>query len=188
MVENPSSPFRAARRRKEASGPGGAGRGGAGEEPDDDRRYPRRPVVGIGVVLWRDGKVALIRRGKPPREGQWSLPGGAQKLGETVLAAAAREVREETGLELVEPRIVEVVDLVERDAAGRIRYHYTLIEVTGRARGGEGEAGGDAEALAWFDPEEVAAMSLWEETERVIRKAGEVIGEIGPSSGTAGRG
>ncbi len=188
MVEKPSRPLRAPCRRRSAGRPGEAGHGGSGEGGTDDRRYPERPVVGIGVVLWREGKVALIRRGKPPRAGQWSLPGGAQKLGETVLAAAVREVREETGLELVEPRIVEVVDLLERDEAGRVRYHYTLIEVTGRARGGEGEAGGDAAALAWFDPEEVAAMPLWEETKRVVRKAAEMIGEIGPPSGAAGRG
>ncbi len=147
----------------------------------DERCYPERPLVGIGVVLWRDGRVALVRRGKPPREGQWSLPGGAQKLGETVLAAAAREVREETGLDLLDPRLVDVVDLVERDAEGRVRYHYTLIEVTGRAGGGTGEAGDDAAELAWFTPEEVAAMPLWEETKRIVRRAGEMLGENGPS-------
>ncbi len=152
-----------------------------------ERRYPRRPIVGIGIVLWRDGKLALIRRGKPPREGQWSLPGGAQKLGETVLEAAAREVREETGLDLADAKILDVVDLIERDDAGRVRYHYTLIEVTGRAVGGAGEAASDAAALAWFTPEEAARLPLWEETRRIIRLAAECIATKNSSPGNAGR-
>ncbi len=152
-----------------------------------ERRYPGRPIVGIGIVLWRDGKVALVRRGKPPRQGQWSLPGGAQRLGETVLEAAAREVREETGLDLADARIFDVVDLIERDEEGRIAYHYTLIEVTGRAVGGAGEAASDAAELAWFTPEEVAAMPLWKETRRVVGRAAELLGTGKTSPGAAGQ-
>ncbi len=151
-----------------------------------ERRYPDRPVVGVGIVLWRQGRVALVRRGKPPRQGQWSLPGGAQKLGETVLEAAVREVREETGLALVDPRIVDVVDLVERDAEGRVRYHYTLVEVTGRAVGGTGEAASDAAALAWFTPGEIVALPLWEETKRIVHLAAKKIGESERTSDPAG--
>ena len=151
-----------------------------------ERCYPDRPVVGVGIVLWRQGRVALVRRGKPPREGQWSLPGGAQKLGETVLEAAAREVREETGLDLVDARVVDVVDMVERDEGGRVRYHYTLVEVTGRAVGGPGEAASDAAALAWFTPEEVETLPLWAETKRIVRLAKRKIGETELPSDPAG--
>ena len=86
------------------------------------RPYPDRPLVGVGVVVMRGGKVLLVRRGKPPREGQWSLPGGAQELGETVFEAGRREVREETGVELRPDRMehLAVVDMIERDEQGAV--------------------------------------------------------------------
>ena len=91
------------------------------------REYPERPIVGVGAVVWRGGRLLLVRRGKPPRLGQWSLPGGAQRLGETLVAAIAREVREEAGLEVQRVELLAAVDLVERDEDGRVRYHYTLF-------------------------------------------------------------
>ena len=136
---------------------------------DSARQYPARPLVGIGVVVWRDGKVLLIRRGKQPRKGQWSLPGGAQKTGETVRQAARREVREETGLEVEVAELVDVVDSLERDADGRVRYHYTLVDFSARASAGEAVAGGDAAEVAWRDPADLPGLGLWSETERIIR-------------------
>jgi len=87
------------------------------------REYPDRPFVGIGVIVWCGGRVLLVRRARPPRQGQWSLPGGLQELGEGVLEAARREVREETGLDIDILGIADVVDLIERNDAGRVRYH-----------------------------------------------------------------
>ena len=106
--------------------------------------YPDRPIVGVGAVVWRGDRVLLIRRGKPPRAGQWSLPGGAQQLGETLREAITREVREETGLELAELRLLTTVDLIEREPDGRVRYHYTLVDFTAEAPAGEPLAGDDA--------------------------------------------
>jgi ADP-ribose pyrophosphatase YjhB (NUDIX family) len=139
------------------------------------RDYPKRPIVGIGVVIWRDGRVLLIQRGQPPRAGSWSLPGGVQELGETVSEAARREVREETGLELGELQLVDVVDSIERDAAGRVRRHYTLVDFTAAVAGGSERAGSDAAALAWFDPEELEELGLWPPTLAVIRAARRLI-------------
>jgi ADP-ribose pyrophosphatase YjhB (NUDIX family) len=133
------------------------------------REYPDRPIVGIGVVVCRDGKVLLIRRGKPPRLGQWSLPGGGQMLGETVEAAARREVLEETGLTLRHVELLTVVDLIENDAAGSIRFHYTLVDFVAEAEPGEARAGDDAAAVAWHAPDELAALGLWSETLRIVR-------------------
>lgn len=139
------------------------------------RDFPERPIVGVGVVVWRDGRVLLIRRGKPPRAGSWSLPGGAQELGETVREAARREVREETGLELGELRLVDVVDSIERDDAGRVWRHYTLVDFTATVAGGSERAGSDAAALAWFRPEELEELGLWPATLAVVRAARRLI-------------
>jgi len=136
------------------------------------RDFPDRPIVGVGVVVWRGERVLLIRRGKPPRAGQWSLPGGGQELGETVAATARREVREETGLELATLELLTVVDLVEREpTAERVRYHYTLVDFTAEAAAGEPVAAGDAEAVRWFEMGEIVDLGLWDETVRIISLA-----------------
>jgi ADP-ribose pyrophosphatase YjhB (NUDIX family) len=132
------------------------------------REFPDRPVVGVGAVVWRGERVLLIRRGRPPRLGQWSLPGGGQQLGETLVEAVAREVREETGLIVQEVRFLTTVDLIEREADGRIRYHYTLVDFTAESPHGEAAAGDDAAAVAWFAVDELAALGLWSETLRII--------------------
>ncbi len=137
------------------------------------REHPSRPVVGVGAVILRDDRVLLVRRGRPPRAGQWSLPGGAQKLGETVEEAVRREIREETGLELARIELLAVVDSIHRDPDGRIRYHYTLIDVLGEAAPGEVRPGDDAQEVAWFPLSELERLDLWDETLRVIRLASE---------------
>jgi 8-oxo-dGTP diphosphatase len=134
------------------------------------REYPLRPVVGVGVVVWHGERVLLVRRGQAPRVGQWSLPGGAQELGETVAAAARREVLEETGLEVEIGEVLAAVDMIEREA-GRVRYHYTLIDFSAEAAGPELRPGGDAADARWFTPEEVAGLGLWSETLRIIELA-----------------
>ena len=138
------------------------------------REYPERPIVGVGAVVLRDGKVLLARRGKPPRAGDWSLPGGAQKLGETVFEAARREVEEETGLAIEVLGIVDVVDSIQPDAAGRIHYHYTLVDVFAEAADGVAEANDDAAEVGWFTLDELGSLGLWSETERIIRLAHEM--------------
>lgn len=129
---------------------------------------PDRPLIGVGVVVFKDGRVLLVRRAKPPREGSWSLPGGRQRLGEAVRETARREVREETGLEVEVTALLDVVDSLHRDAAGRIAYHFTLIDFLAEWRGGETVAGGDAAAVTWADPEDLAPYDLWDETVRLI--------------------
>jgi ADP-ribose pyrophosphatase YjhB (NUDIX family) len=133
------------------------------------RDFPDRPIVGVGVVVWRGDRVLLIRRGKPPRVGQWSLPGGGQELGETVAATARREVLEETGLTLASLELLTVVDLIEPEPGStRVRFHYTLIDFTAEAADGEARAGGDAAAVDWFERSGLAELGLWTETRRII--------------------
>jgi ADP-ribose pyrophosphatase YjhB (NUDIX family) len=136
------------------------------------REYPPRPLIGVGIVVWHGERVLLIRRGKPPRVGQWSLPGGAQKLGETVAEAARREVREETGLVVEVGEVLAVVDLIERDGE-RVRYHYTLIDFGAEAPGAELRPGGDAAEARWFSLDEIERLGLWSETLRISGRARE---------------
>ena len=135
--------------------------------------HPSRPLIGVGVVIWRDDRVLLIRRGKPPRQDTWSLPGGRQEWGETVAEAGRREAWEETGLQIDVRDVVAVVDLIERDAAGEVNVHYTLIDLLAEWRSGEAVAGDDATEVAWTTLDDLQRYKLWSETERIIRLAAE---------------
>lgn len=134
------------------------------------REFPERPIVGIGVVLLRrePAEVLLVRRGKPPNAGSWSLPGGAQELGETAQAAARRELAEETGLSVGELLLAANVDSIHHDPDGQVRYHYTIIDFAGLWVAGEAVAGGDAAAVAWAPLEGLDRFGLWSEAHRVI--------------------
>ena len=133
------------------------------------REYPPRPIVGIGVVVLRPGAVLLVRRGRPPSLGAWSLPGGAQEIGETAEAAARRELAEETGLAVGELLLAAHVDSIHRDPDGRVRYHYTILDFCARWDGGEPAAGGDVTDAAWAAFDGYDAFDLWSEARRVDR-------------------
>ncbi len=133
------------------------------------REYPARPWVGIGVLAFRGTEVLLIRRGRPPRLGEWSLPGGAQRLGETAEQAARRELREETGIEVGPLELLAVVDAITPgDPACGPRFHYTIIDFLARWSGGEARPGGDVTEIAWADSADLSAFDLWPEAQRVI--------------------
>ena len=134
------------------------------------REYPDRPVPGVGAVVVENGRILLVQRGSAPRAGHWSLPGGAQELGETFAEACLREVREETGLDVEVLGVVDVVDSITRDDAGRVRFHYLLVDMLAIPSGGALRAGSDVVDARWFTPEEAYALSLWSETARIIRK------------------
>jgi len=135
------------------------------------REYPDRPWVGIGCVVFRGERVLLVRRGKPPRLGQWSLPGGAQHVGERAEEAARRELREEAGIEVGRMTLAIVVDAISRDAEGRALYHYTIIDFAAEWASGEARAGDDVSEVAWALPAELAGYALTPETHRAIAAA-----------------
>jgi 8-oxo-dGTP diphosphatase len=143
----------------------------SGEHRAVPREYPDRPLVGVGAVVVSEGRVLLIRRAKPPRQGEWSLPGGLQKLGETVFEAACREVMEETGVVIRPLAVIDVVDLIERNADDqRVRYHYTLIDIAAAWVDGEAAAAGDATEVLWVGHAAVGPLISWSETVRIIER------------------
>ncbi|MDX2027350.1 MAG: NUDIX hydrolase [Alphaproteobacteria bacterium] len=137
--------------------------------PADSRRYPERPIPAIGIVIWRGDQVLLIRRSKPPWEGEWGLPGGMQQLGETIIEAALREAREETGLDVEPLGIITALDGIMHDAKGKVEFHYTIIDVAAESREGEAEARDDAHEVRWATLDEVERLCGWPEVARVVR-------------------
>lgn len=135
------------------------------------RVYPDRPIVGIGVAVLRPGAVLLVRRARAPALGAWSLPGGAQELGETAEAAARRELAEETGLAVGPLMLAAQVDSIHRDPDGRVRYHYTIIDFAARYADGAPRPGSDVSAVAWADFDRFDDYALWDEARRVIALA-----------------
>ena len=141
---------------------------------DSSRLYPDRPIVGVGVVVLRGNEVLLIRRAKPPVSDNWSIPGGAQEIGETVREAARREVAEETGIGIEIVGLIDVVDGITRDDEGRAKFHYTLVDFAALWRSGEARAASDAAAARWAGLDEIAEIPLWDETRRIIARAAEM--------------
>ena len=133
-----------------------------------DREYPARPIVGIGIVLLKLGEVLLVRRARAPSLGQWALPGGAQEVGETAEAAARRELREETGLDAGAMHLAANVDSIHRDDAGRVQYHYTIIDFAAAWIGGDPAPGGDVSEAVFAPLAELERFGLWDEAHRVI--------------------
>jgi 8-oxo-dGTP diphosphatase len=135
------------------------------------REYPDRPFVAVGVVVWRDGKVLLAQRGKAPRKGRWSIPGGGQELGETLAEAAAREVKEETGIDIEILGLVDVVDSIRHDDDGRVQFHYSLVDFAAVWTAGDLQAGDDVGACKWVTEEEAAEIISWGQTIRIIEES-----------------
>lgn len=108
----------------------------------------------------RGDRVLVVRRANPPMPGRWGFPGGVLELGETVAQGAMRELAEETGVEAEAGGPLTVIDTIDRDPAGRVRYHYTLVAVVGHWRSGEGVAGDDADKVAWLTRAEIVAQNL----------------------------
>ena len=134
------------------------------------RRYPPRPLVGVGALIFRRASVLLVERGKEPLKGFWSLPGGLVETGELLAAAVEREVVEETSLVVKAAYLAEIFERIMRDAAGSVEYHYVLADYVCMARGGELQAAGDAADARWHPVAKLRQLRLTEGTREVIER------------------
>ncbi|MDP7605512.1 MAG: NUDIX hydrolase [SAR324 cluster bacterium] len=133
--------------------------------------YPERPIAGVGVVVFRNEEVLLVKRKKAPYKGQWSIPGGKQRLGETVTKAARRELMEETGVEVNELTLIDVIDIIVPDEEGKILYHYIVADYRAHWQSGECSPRDDAQDVQWFNLNKLGSISLLDKTRKIILKA-----------------
>ena len=138
---------------------------------NDDRRYPSRPFLGVGALIFEGAKILLVERAKEPLKGYWSLPGGVLESGEKLEAAIRREVREETGLEVETLSMFEIFERIMPDAGGRPEYHYVLIDYVCRPTGGQLQAASDVSRAVWVAKENLGEYRLTEGTLEVIERA-----------------
>jgi 8-oxo-dGTP diphosphatase len=140
------------------------------ERPRASSRYPTAPIVGVGAVIFQDGNVVLIKRRYEPLAGRWSLPGGRLELGEMLEAGVAREMFEETGLEIEVGPVIEVFDRILLDQEHRVRFHYVLIDYLCRPLGGVLRAGSDVDAAIWVAPSDLARYQVTAKVHAVIER------------------
>jgi len=130
--------------------------------------YPNHPRVAVGAVVFKDGNVLLVRRGQPPADGIWAIPGGRIELGESLQAAAEREILEETGVRIRAGQPVYTFDVIEHDGDGRIRFHYVIVDLVAEYVGGEPTAGDDAREARWVSAAELDHLSVSRTTKYLL--------------------
>jgi 8-oxo-dGTP diphosphatase len=141
---------------------------------DERREFPDRPLVGVGGVVISSGRVLLVRRGSPPLENQWSIPGGLLEVGETLREGVRRELLEETAIEVRVLELVEVFERIRLDANGKAKHHFVVLDYLCEAVRGEASAGSDAIEVAWAAADELERYSLTQATTQVILQAFEM--------------
>ncbi len=132
--------------------------------------YPDHPRVAVGAVVFKDKRVLLVRRGQPPAEGLWAIPGGSVLLGETLQQAAEREIMEETGIRITAGEPVLTFDVVERDESGRVRFHYVIVDLDARYDGGRLRAGDDALEARWVSRTQIEKLPVSVTTRELLNE------------------
>lgn len=138
---------------------------------EESRRYPSRPFLGVGALIFEGAEILLVERAKEPLKGYWSLPGGIVEAGEKLEDAIRREVREETGLEIDSLAMFEIFERIMPDADGKAEYHYVLIDYLCRVAGGRLAAASDVSRAAWVAEQNLRDYRLTEGTLAVIERA-----------------
>ncbi len=131
--------------------------------------YPDYPRVAVGAVVFREGRVLLVRRGQAPAKDLWAIPGGSIEIGETLQQAAEREIREETGIRIRAARPIFIFDVIERDESESIRFHYVIIDLSAEYVSGELSAGDDAVEARWVSAEEINSLAINSTTLQLLK-------------------
>jgi len=150
------------------------------------REYPDAPIVSVGVMVRRGDRVLLVQRGHAPSYGRWSLPGGVVELGESIREAARREVREECGIEIEPGAVISVFEPIWRDDAGRVQYHYVVIDLLADYQGGEVRVGSDSLDARWVGARDLDTLDVTKSAAELVRRVLSQPGESGVSSQVSG--
>lgn len=140
------------------------------------REYPDFPIPTVGAVVFKGEHVLLAQRGRAPNPGLWTLPGGAIELGETIQQAIEREVREECGLHVQAGEVVQVLNMIERDVDGAVRFHYVIIDLLCHYLDGQLAPGDDVADARWVHPSEFSALQVPPRAQAIIAKARRLAG------------
>lgn len=135
------------------------------DRPDN---YPHHPILAVGAVVFKDQKVLLVKRGNPPGQGMWAIPGGRVNLGETLRQAAEREVLEETGIRIIATEAVYDFEVFDYDETGTLRFHYYIVDFDGDYEGGEIQAGDDAASASWVSSQDLAHLPVVQKTRELL--------------------
>jgi 8-oxo-dGTP diphosphatase len=135
-----------------------------------DVHYPNYPRVAVGAVVFKEDKVLLVLRGKPPAEKQWAIPGGCVELGETLQEAAEREIAEETGIVIQAKNPIYTFDVIEHDERGHIRFHYVIVDLAADYVSGELRAGDDAVDVSWISSKDLNSRNISSATRKLLKE------------------
>ncbi len=145
------------------------------------REYPVRPIVGVGALIIKNGKLLLIRRGAKPGQGRWSIPGGLVELGERVRDAVVREVKEECGLDIEVEGLMDVFDSIIRDEKGRVQYQFVVVNFLAKIQGGILENADDVLEVRWVSLNEVERYNLTNSFRAFFQKHHEKLKQLSSS-------
>jgi ADP-ribose pyrophosphatase len=134
--------------------------------------YPERPRVAVGAVVIDGDRILLVRRGKPPSQGEWAIPGGSVELGEPLRQAAEREVLEETGVTIQANELVYTFESIQRDEDGGVRFHYVILDFLADYLAGDPEPKDDAADARWVETSKLVSFNVNIKTKKLLRKIG----------------
>jgi ADP-ribose pyrophosphatase len=137
--------------------------------PKKKNDYPGNPRVAVGAVVFKDECVLLVRRGQPPAEDLWAIPGGSVEIGETLQEAAEREILEETGIQIRALKPIYTFDVIDRDAAGKVRFHYVIVDLAADYVLGEPSPGDDAVEARWVSAKEIDGLAVSAATVKLLK-------------------
>lgn len=143
-----------------------------------------QPIIAVGAVVFRDSRVLLVERKRPPNQGQWAIPGGKVRLGESLTAAAEREILEETGIMIRAGKPVYTFELIEKDQNGNVIYHYVIIDLLAEYITGEPRPADDVNAAAWIDRKSLGSLPVNRETLKLLGERFQFTGDT-PSAYTS---